>query len=71
MTKSLERLQRLAKRKGLPGDVLFQPETAWTDGVERPEWRYSIVIKGFGAPLGKSAQAARFALNHMAGGKDG
>ena len=59
MTKSLARLNRLAERNKIKGIVAFDPYV-----VEFP-YRYRLVVGQNDYPLGGSAQAARFALNHM------
>lgn len=64
MTKSLNRLKRLAERKKIKGLVCFDPYTIG------PQYRYRLrVHSGFDTfalvPLGFNAQAARFTLNHM------
>jgi hypothetical protein len=54
-TKSLNRLERLRKRLGLTGQVVFEPEHSL-------QFRYSIISK----PLGKDARDARKALKELA-----
>lgn len=60
MTKSLDRLKRLAKRHSIKTPVVFHPEYP----SESP-YRYHLVTNDGQLALGKNAQAARFALNHM------
>lgn len=65
MTKSLERLKRLADRKKIKGHVSFEPYTV------NPNYRYRLRVSiGFSTfaqiPLGFNAQEARRTLNKMA-----
>jgi len=64
MTKSLARLRRLASKNKIEGFISFDPYQV------EPNSRYRLLVRGSAIPLGKNAQAARFALNHMTGGKD-
>lgn len=57
-TKSLNRLERLRKRLGLTGQVVFEP----THVDAENKFRYSIISK----PLGKDARDARKALKELA-----
>ena len=64
MSKSLERLKRLAKRKGIRGTVSFDPYRV--QAVDRYTLHTPNKYDGSDdVPLGFNAQAARFALNHM------
>lgn len=59
MTKSLERLKRLAKREGIKEKVIFFPDANPVEG------RYALEDSIGWIALGKSAQAARVTLRQM------
>ena len=62
-TKSLDRLERLQQRLKIRGKIVFSPSA-----VE--DYRYALFVPAsIPTPLGKNAQAARFALAHMNGSR--